>query len=194
MSNFKDWFGRTFKGKRIAMMGLKGSGKTQFLQSLGCPTANPNVISQTEKYNWFKVTYLEKTIYIKAGVDRGGGLELFKASFNKALLKSDWLFIMVDIQKYISNQLDDESHEPYKQQLFARLDYINNNIPHVFKDKVYIILTHADLLPNASSELINVFQRATKEKPFEVLTKNCYLLNAKDKRQVLDVFKRIAQI
>ena len=44
MSQFKDWLNRTFNGKKIEMLGLKDAGKTQFLKSLGCKEANPEVV------------------------------------------------------------------------------------------------------------------------------------------------------
>lgn len=191
MSRFSDWVGKTFKGKRIAMLGLKGAGKSQFLKSLGCKDANPGTYSGKEIYNWFKVSYPKKTVFVKSGYDHGGGLEIFKNTFNTALKNSDWVFFIIDIQKYLNNGLDIESNEPYNQQVTERLDYINKNVPNKYLDKIAIILTHADLLDQPGHELINEFQRSTRGKAYSVLTKHCYSMDARDKDQVLYSFKRI---
>ncbi len=194
MSLFKDWWHRSFYGKRIAMLGLKAAGKSQFLKSLGCKEANPGVRSQKEKYNWFKVSYPDKVVYIKAGYDIGGGLEIFKQSFNKRIKDSDWVFFIIDIDKYLNDGIDEESHESYQYQVNERLDYINKNVSNRYFDKIAIVLTHADMMSQASSELINTFQRLTREKTYSVLTSHCYPIDARDERVVLECFKRIIGI
>ena len=194
MSQFKDWLNRTFNGKKIEMLGLKDAGKTQFLKSLGCKEANPEVESQTEKYNWFKVSYPEKEVYIKASYDSGGGREIFADIFNKRIKSSDWILFIIDIEKYLNGGTDEESNESYQQQVNDRLDYINKHTPEHYNNKIAIVLSHADLVPQPDGELINNFQRMTHEKAFKVLTKHCYSLDARDEKAVLNCFKRITGI
>lgn len=191
MSQFKDWWNRSFNGKRIAMLGLKDAGKSQFLKSLGCKEANPGVRSQKEKYNWFKVSYPNKEVYIKAGYDIGGGLELFKQTFNKRIKDSDWVFFIIDIDKYLNDGRDVESGASYQEQVNYRLDHINTNVSKRFFDKIAIILSHADMVPQAGSELINTFQRMTREKAYSVLTSHCYPMDAREGKEVRYCFKRV---
>ncbi len=194
MSRLTDWFGKTFNGKRVSLLGLKGGGKSQFLHSLGCKEANPGTLTSRERYGWFKIVYPSKTIYIKAGYDIGGGLELFKKSFNKHLINSDWVLFVIDIQKFINNELDVESILPYKEMVFARLDYINDNVSNKFKDKFAIILTHVDLMDKPENVLINEFQNATNSKVYSHLASQVYSIDARKPEQVKTVFKVIARL
>ena len=188
MSQFKDWFGRTFNGRRITLLGLKNAGKSQFLRSLGCEDAIPGTDSQREYYKWFKVVYPSKTIYVKAGYDIGGGLDLFRDYFSKAIRNSNYPLFLVDIQKFLEEGDDNDS---YQQAVLDRLDYINSHIPRKSLNKIAIILTHADLVHQPEGQLITKFQEVTRKKVFSSLTKCCYPIDARDSIQVLSVFKRI---
>ena len=188
MSQFRDWFGRSFNGKRIALLGLKKAGKSQFLKSLGCEDARPGTDSQEEYYKWFKVVYPHKTIYVKAGYDTGGAHELFIQSFTKAIRNSNYPLFLVDIQKYLEGGTDNDS---YQQAVSDRLDYINSHVPLKSLNKLAIILTHADLVNQPDEQLINKFQEMTGKKAFKSLTKCCYPIDARDSIKVLSVFKSI---
>ena len=194
MSRFSDWLGKTIHGKRIILMGLRQSGKSQFLKSLGCKEARPGTESSKEYYNWFKIDGLNKPYFVKAGYDFGGDVGHFKEMFVKYLLKADFIFFVVDIQKFITNGIDIESKKPYKGQVLARLDFINENVSVKFKDKVAIILTHTDLVHEPTGTLISEFQSATNGKAYQTLTKHCYPMDARVPEQVLDSFIRIISI
>lgn len=191
MSSFKDWFGRTFHGKKLAFLGLKDSGKSQFLKSMGCRDAMPGTRSNRERYRWFKVVLPGKSIYVKAGCDYGGGKDIFTHIFNSALQNSDFVYFVVDIQKFIQGGVDSESQSPYKDQVLERLEYINGHVPSIYIEKFSILLTHADLMAGFDeNRLVDEFQRVTREKPYSVLTRHCFPVDARDPRQVLSVFKR----
>lgn len=194
MSRFSDWLGKTFKGKRIAMLGLAESGKTQFLSSLGCKDAIPGTPSNKDVYRWFKVSYPDISVFVKAGCDYGGNKPIFTRTFIEALRTSDWVFFMVDIQKFIQNKVDSETGNPYKSLVLERLDFINSNVPAKFKDKLAIVLTHADLMDDSEFFLVNEFRKYTSDKVYAVLTQHCYSLDAKDVNQVKTVFRRVAGI
>lgn len=193
MSQFKDWWGHTFHGKRIALLGLKQAGKSQFLKSLGCSDARPGTESQEDTYRWFKVSYPNKSVYVKAGYDRGGGLEFFKENFAKQIKNSDYVLFVIDVYKYFNGN-DVESNKSYRQHVAERLDFINLNVSNRFVNKFAIVLTHADLMTDPESKLINDFQRLTKERPYEFLSKQCYAVNATKEEEVLKVFKRIVGV
>lgn len=193
MSKFNDFFGRAFRGKRLSMLGLKASGKSQFLKSLGCSDALPGVQSSREEYDWFKVDLHKKTVFVKAGYDIGGGHEYFMSQFNNALKQGSWVLFLIDIKAFLENGADPESGSPYRDVVFQRLDYINENVPNKYFDKVAIVLTHADLLKESREYMVNEFQRAAKSKIFSVLTKRCFAVNATEPKDVLCVFERIIQ-
>ena len=194
MSRFRDWLGKTFKGKRIAMLGLIDSGKTQFLSSLGCKDAIPGTPSNKDVYRWFKVSYPDKSIFVKAGCDYGGTKDIFTHTFNEALHKSDLVFFMVDIQKFIQNWVDPETGKPNRLLVLQRLEYINSHVPAIYKDKLAIVLTHVDLMDDSDSFLIKSFHNYTQDKVYSVLTRHCYPVNAKDVSQVKNVFRRVSGI
>jgi len=193
MSQFKDWWGHTFHGKRIALLGLKQAGKSQFLKSLGCSDARPGIESQQDSYRWFKVSFPKKSIYVKAGYDISGGLDYFKESFAKQIKNSDYVLFVIDVNKYFNGN-DVESNKSYRQHVAERLDYINSNVSNKFANKFAIILTHADFMSDPESKLINDFQRKTQERPYGFLSKQCYAVNATKKEDVLKVFKRIVGV
>ena len=175
------------------MLGLKASGKTQFLKSLGCEDATPGLHSNRDVYDWFKVNLHQKTVFVKAGYDIGGGHELFMCHFSRALKLGSWVLFLVDMKEFIENGYDPESGDSYRSVVFQRLDYINENSPTKYFDKIAIVLTHSDLLEKPNEELVNEFQRATSKKIFRVLAKRCYAVNATDPKDVLGVFERIIQ-
>lgn len=191
MSQFKDIFGRLFYGKKISMLGLKHAGKSQFLKSLGCEEAKPGVETQKDSYNWFKVKLQDKSIYIKAGYDFGGGHEQFVSNFAKAITSGAWVLFLIDMKLFMENGVDLGSGNSYRDVVFARLDYINENTSRKYFDKIAIVLTHADLLKDSRKTLCNEFQKETHHKSYSVLTKRCFSINAKNKSEVLNAFARI---
>ena len=193
MSLFKDWWGHTFHGKRIALLGLKQAGKSQFLKSLGCPDARPGTESNDDTYKWFKVSYPNKSVYVKAGYDRGGGLEFFKQNFAKQIKDSDYVLFVIDVYMYFNGN-DVETNKSYREHVAERLDHINKNVSNKFAYKFAIILTHADFMTDPGSKLINDFQRLTQERPYGFLSKQCYAINATKEEEVREVFKRIVGV
>ena len=194
MSKFSDWLSKSLHGKRIVMMGLRQSGKSQFLKSLGCKDARPGTESSKEYFNWFKVNCPPKPIFVKAGYDFGGDVGHFKEIFVKSIKEADYVFFVVDVRLFMMDGIDIESKQTYKKQALARLDFINENVSVKFKDKVAIVLTHADLVNEPSESLISEFQRATNGKAYQTLTRHCYPIDARVPEQVLDAFTRIMSI
>ena len=118
----------------------------------------------------------------------------FKEIFVKSIKEADYVFFVVDVRLFMMDGIDIESKQPCKKQVLARLDFINENVSVKFKDKVAIVLTHADLVNEPSESLISEFQRATNRKAYQTLTRHCYPIDARDPEQVMDAFTRIMSI
>ena len=191
MGTVSNAWNRIFHSKRINFLGLKSSGKTQLLCSLGAKGVIPGVESHGEDYKSFSFRYEQsnKKKFIKCGIDYGGGLSVFRANFTRLIKKGDYIFFVIDINEFLNNTVTDEEGYPYQEAVLARLDIINDTVTNVEKDKVHIILTHTDLKPEFTpNKLIDMFTKYTHDKPYHVLTKNCRAVDARDSAMVKRVF------
>ena len=187
MGSITDFWNKMFHSKRINFLGLKGAGKTQLLASFGAIGLTPGTESHGEGYESFSVrlSEIDKRIFVKCGVDYGGGLSAFVSHFKKLIQQGDFVFFVIDINDFLLDKKTDTKGHSYQTDVLARLDIINELTNNKQKDRVHILLTHADLHPEFSaSELIDKFSNFTESKPYYVLTKNCRALDARDQATV----------
>lgn len=108
---------KKIKGKNLVVLGMKGSGKTRFYRFL---QGKPYIEGETEKEEYEEFAYRKKdggTIFIKKGIDIGGGDYFVKDNYKDMIYKCDCLVFCFDMPLYLSN-------EEYEKDVNSRIDFV----------------------------------------------------------------------
>lgn len=139
-----DWFcgePEPEKGKTIAVLGMQGAGKTQFLANIRNKTYKDYAATIGEEdYEKFNIMLGNRTVCIEGGKDIGGGEELILDYYDDMIKNNDIVFFLFNAFKYINE-------EKYRKQTQYRLEFINR---HSLESKctVNVFATFADMFSN----------------------------------------------
>ena len=126
-------------GTKIAVLGMKGAGKTRFYRFLQGKPYSEGEDLETIKEQYEGFTYTKTNgdeIRIRAGYDYGGSKEIAEHTNEQLIAESDTIFFIFDIHAYLKNK-------KYKEDTNARLHFVINTIG----DKpLFVIGSHVDLL------------------------------------------------
>ena len=126
-------------GKSIGVLGMIGSGKTQFLKNLQGEGKKYQLegYQGTNKAEYQKFTFKigDKHYEIKDGIDIGGETYNIKPYYEKFLENKDICIFLFDVQKYKDNS-------EYRKDTNVRLDFINNHVKYA--SKCAIIGSHVE--------------------------------------------------
>lgn len=170
-------------GKRIAVLGMKGAGKTRFYKFLQQEEYTEGQTYE-EKYPQFTYTKTDGTkILISEGTDIGGGEEFIPTWYEKLLGKSDSIIFVLDLYQY-------NTDVKYQKQTNARLEFIKN---HMDKDKdILTLLTHIDQFGKRYKEAVNNFIDKLKEKDYaDIVLKNYAPVNMTESDQLRKIENKI---
>lgn len=122
-------------GKKIAVLGMKGAGKTRLL----CLLQNKAYVEQEtliEHYDKFAYTKENgEKVEIMEGCDIGGGEDFIASDYWKKLANCDNMMFLFDIDEFLSNK-------NYQEQVCARLDFIYERWQK--PEKTAVFATHMD--------------------------------------------------
>lgn len=197
MNKINLFISKTFKAKRMNFLGVKNAGKTQLLETLGCPGVRAGVDSMSEQYPKFSINFSKigksEVTFIHGGRDYGGELNIFKAQYAKMIRKGDIVIYVIDAKKFINNDIDEHENIKYSISVLQRLDHINSNTPLNMIEKFSVVLTHADEFDD-KKEVVTKFQKIVSSNIPQRITpwiKYYYVVNAKDQNDVLNTFYKI---
>ena len=147
--NIKDLINKAFRSKRVNFMGVKHAGKTQILETLGCPGVKAGFDSQSDQYPSFAIDFnvvgIDKKVFVHGGRDFGGELQVFKQQYAKMMRKGDSVVFVVDAEKFLNNGVNKyDNTEDYRMSVLQRIDFINLHTPKKYISKFSIVLSHAD--------------------------------------------------
>lgn len=131
------------KGTKIAVLGMKGAGKTRFYRFLqGKEYAEgENLQTIAEQYDGFVYKKADGTeIKIRSGYDYAGGKEVAERTNEKLIAESDTIFFIFDLYKYF--KVDE-----YKNDTNNRLNFV---IKKIDNKNLYVLGTHIDMIKSDS--------------------------------------------
>lgn len=169
------------KGTKLGVLGMPGSGKTQFLMNLRGIEYKSYQQTNVDRYQSFIFSIDGRDIKIKEGHDIGGGEYNIKRYYKEFLIEKDCCIFLFDIQKYMDKK-------EYREQTNARLDFINNNI--IKHNEFALIATHIDKIKADGKETLKQIHEMVAGLPYERLFKtNFYPCNLLD-NQYMDFLKK----
>ena len=146
------------EGNSIAVLGMKGSGKTTFLHNISDGKIATGEGTSRNKYDSFYVKFGDKTMKIKPGDDIPGGDD-FVRSYEEMILKSDICFFVFNAYLYLNNE---KYRKETNMRMFHIYDKIQKKNPDVMNKKYAIIATHLDKLPDEGKNALDDIRKIIK--------------------------------
>lgn len=173
------------QGKKIAVLGMKGAGKTMF----NCFLQNKpysELVTVDNKYESFDYVKSDGTkIHIRGGWDYGGSKDVAIASNEKLIAESDTIFFLFDFSEYIKN-------EDYKEETNSRLRFITTSVGD---KELYVFGTHIDIVENYKllNRSIEEFKTYLEKNGFTCKIKqgNLALLDMTNKEELKQVIDKL---
>ena len=131
------------QGKSIAVLGMKGAGKTRFYRFLQNKPYSEGEDLETIQEQYRGFTYTKENgdeIYIRAGYDYGGAKDIAEKTNEKLIAESDTVFFIFDIHAYFTDK-------QYKEDTNARLKFVIDNIDN---KEFYVLASHVDLMKDST--------------------------------------------
>ena len=129
------------KGKTIAVLGMKGAGKTQFLANIRNKDYKDYAATIGEEdYEKFNIVLGNRVVSIEGGKDIGGGEELILDYYEDMINSNEIVFFLFNAHDYLNK-------DNYRKQTQSRLEFVNR---HSLESKctVNVFATFADMFSN----------------------------------------------
>lgn len=146
-------------GNSIAVLGMKGSGKTTFLHNLSGGAIPLGEGTSLENYKEFKIVIdNKKEIKIKSGEDIPGS-DSFFGMYEKLIKEKDITFFFFNAYEFLNNN---EYKKKTKQRLYLIFTVISQKYNEggkgldELKKRYAIIGTHSDKFDNPKKSLKNI--------------------------------------
>lgn len=147
-------------GKKIAILGMKGAGKTRLLNFL---QQKPYVEYGTMEDAYSEFIYTKQDgsqIKIHKGIDIGGEERHIPEYYKKWLEESDRSIIFVfDLYQY-------NNDEQYRDNTNARFDYINRYFKGEKDKDICVLSSHIDLFGKDAQKAVNKFKEYIEKKEY----------------------------
>lgn len=157
------------KKNKLGILGMQQAGKTRFLSFLrGIPFND----KQTSRKKYDEFTYIlenKKKIFIKSGVDIGGG-KVHRPDYNKIIDESDVLLYFFDIDKYLNNTKDYDG-EFYQRSCNSRFEHIYDRAK-TRNITILVIATHKDKCSFNENEIRMKFDNLVQNKSYKEILKD----------------------
>lgn len=174
----------SLKGRKIAILGLKGVGKTRLLRFLQ-QKKYEEVQTTEERYPEFSYTKRDGTeILIHAGIDVGGGEDLMQVNYEKLIEENDSIIQIINIEDYLNNV-----NGNYRELSNALMDFINRKKGE--KD-IVTIFSHIDKCKGTANHVMDQFWTILRGKYyFQMIERNWAAVNLTDSKQLRKIEDKI---
>lgn len=171
--------------KKIAVLGMQESGKTQFLKTLqGVPYAYYSQTSEDE-YDEFSVTLNSgRSIKIGSGTDIGGAVH-FIERYKKIASGCDAVILVFDVYKF-------KNDSSYNFDTRCRFDFFKNGID-ISDDKKVVIGSFADKFTTDEEKTkaqSYVYEQLRSVYP-NIEAHNFFMRDMRDRNQIMEVINKI---
>jgi hypothetical protein len=171
------------KGKNIAVLGMLGAGKTQFLANIrNVDYKKYEATLGPEGYDSFSTHLGNRKVTIKKGIDIPGGDDYVKDYYKYLINCSDIVFFLFDSFKYLNE-------EEYANNVRARLDFIHSKIGDKSIETV-IFGTFADKFKDndAVNDAYSKIKKSINGKTYsDLFKKNFLLLDMQNKEELMNL-------
>ena len=195
--NIKNIYNKIFHSKKVNLLGVKHAGKSQLLETLGCPGIKAGLDSQSEQYPSFEIDFnsvgVDKKIFIHGGRDFGGELQTFRQQYARMMRKGDSVIFVVDSEKFLNDTHNTYDGIDYRMSVLQRIDLINLKTPYKNIEKFSVVLTHADSFADRRI-IFEKFQQIVNSEQLKTISRwisRYYVVDATNKHEVLDMFNKI---
>lgn len=178
-------------GKKIAVLGPQGSGKTTFLSFLRNKQASGEATG-LEHYKPFDYKLQNgQTVRIEGGIDIGGGDE-YRSHYENLIKNNEAIIFIFDIHKYLTGY--NKTKDKYVQLTDARFklvyDHFKANHPgEIDPHKLVVIGSHKDKLKQGDNKIKGAFYNLIRKKEYTEMFKNfriCDLTNKNELKKIVD--------
>lgn len=159
-------------GDKIAILGMRESGKTLFLRTLQGKPYLEYKSSGFDEYEGFDLQVGDKTIKICAGVDIGG-TKNYRTRYDELMSNAAYVFYFFDISKYLNDFM-------YRRECNSRFKDIYDKKG----ERAIYLASHRDLVPCSDDELKSKFREHLIGKSYGKISDKAYYVNLTDKEQI----------
>ncbi len=165
-------------GKTIAVLGMKGVGKTLFLANISNKDYKDCAATiGSEDYKGFYLSIGGHIFFIKGGKDIGGGEEYIRDYYEEMIKNSEIVFFLFNAYKYL-NEKD------YRDQTQARFEFIYRHSQES-NTNVIILATFADKFSSVQkrNDAYTSIKNSVSEKSYQklLIDTRFFLLDMRDK-------------
>lgn len=178
------------KKNKLGVLGMQQAGKTRFLSYL---RGKPFIEGQTSRNSYDEFTYSlsnEKKIFIKSGIDIGGGT-IYRSDYNRIIDESDVLLFFFNINKYLKNV--EEEDEFYQRSCNSRFEHIYDKT-RTEKQVVFIIATHKDNCGFNENDIRRKFDILVQSKSYKGMLKDVQYVNLTSQSEITILANKIFKI
>ena len=179
------WFYRKVKGKRLAVLGMKGAGKTRFYRHL---QNKPYIEGESgvDEYEEFEYKKQDgKTIYIRKGKDIGGSEDYINL-YEDMIKECDILVFCFDIKRYLSDST-------YEKQVNVRFEFVCRKFKELNRPKGNFvkIASHIDEAKDPMSAIKQFNNLLKKKSYYKEFIYNIYPVNMTNKKDLEKIENKI---
>lgn len=171
--------------KKIALLGMSESGKTQFLKTLQGEPYDKYKQSSDLSYEDFHIKLPSgKEMIIDSGIDLGGS-DHYIFRYKKTIEGCDVVILVFDVFKFTKN-------EDYRLLTRSRFDLFSNGTDFM-NSKVFIIGSHSDNFKNDEmrTKAQNLVYEQLREAYPDINSENFTMIDMRNKEQVFNYCEKI---
>lgn len=172
------------EGGKIAILGMQGAGKTQFLANIrGLAYSKYDATVGNNNIDSFKIQLGNRIVKIKKANDIGGGEELIKNYYKDLMSNSDIIFFFFNSYEYI-NEIK------YRNDTQARLEFVNR---YRGGKATVIFATFADKFRNKSNRkdaYSKIFESVQSKDYAEIFKYNFFVLDMRERDKLMELLNK----
>lgn len=181
---FSDPPAQHIEAKKIAVLGMKESGKTQFLKTLQKEKYSIYFQTSVADYDKFPLVLTSgKIVEIASGIDIGGGVG-YVQQYKKISMDADAVFFVFDVYKFVHDA-------EYRVHTRARLQFIDDGLG-IPEHKRAVIGSHADMFADDKKKIEGQhFAIQNLKDIYKPIYNNFFMRDMRDYNQAIEICDKL---